>query len=160
MRKLFSTAVVFITILCTSPNLFSQGNSVFLNPGIKLGYTYGENGGFTYGFELSVTSNVLPDEPTLCYGVVFDIDFNKHWTKIHFGAEGNLITLGLDIGPTLLIQNGTTTLGFSIIPYCGALLYLYYNYSYFGKNMLAMSELGMYLKYHTPIIGEGFHYLN
>jgi len=46
------TLVLFFLELFLPSFIFCQ-DRVFLCPGVKLGYAFGENGGFIYGIELS-----------------------------------------------------------------------------------------------------------
>ncbi|MBI3259434.1 MAG: hypothetical protein HYZ54_08190 [Ignavibacteriae bacterium] len=64
-----------------APNLFAGDPVLFFNPGFKLGYTFGEKGGFTGGFEFSLTGLHFNNNVFLS-GVVLDIDFCKERTKI------------------------------------------------------------------------------
>jgi hypothetical protein len=125
------------------------------SPGIKLGYNFSAHGGFTYGIELSyvnlVEGGVFTPLGLLSYGPVLNIDrFNKI-TRIHLGIEAASL-IGVCVGPTLVINDNKFTWGYSVIPFVGLFVYLYYNYTYVeGKRF---EEIGTYLK--CPILPRGF----
>jgi len=77
-------------MLINTGNLFSQVERIWFNPGVKLGYTFGENGGFTWGYELSITfqqEKVISSEKIPYFtGLVVDIDYCKDITKMHLPA--------------------------------------------------------------------------
>lgn len=148
MKKLI-TCICFLFFLAMNNSSADEGPT-FLNIGIKLGYTLGNNGGFTYGFEVSYTKFYTP----CIVGTVFDIDFLEKMTKYHLGLEAtSIITAGLCIGPTLIVEEGTKDIGLSIIPYGGILLYPYFNYTIrFSKPSLF--EVGTYIKLSAPLSGD------
>jgi hypothetical protein len=83
--KTFLTQAMFVvTTLCASSEVFASEPKIYCSPGFKLGYSFGENGGFVWGLELSVNS-YFKRELFAC--IVFDIDFFEKWTRIHCGAE-------------------------------------------------------------------------
>ena len=137
--------IFLITLLIGFSTSFSQ--NVYVNPGLKLGYMFGENGGFVFGFELSITR--LSENGGLLYGYVFDYDMTKKIKRIHLGIEASRTLIGLDVGPTFLWAEGKGNLGFSIIPFGGAILYPYYNYTLLFPNT-TYQEIGSYIKYTIP----------
>jgi hypothetical protein len=99
--------------------------------GPKLGYTLGDNGGFTWGFEASYIPAQHRAESDSSFimsiwGLTADLTFWKDHTTFHLGVEKNLDIFGLDVGPTLFFHNGSIQGGLSLIPYGGALIYGYY----------------------------------
>ncbi len=155
MKTLFATALVVLMTMVHSPKAYSGDAWVFINPGFKLGYTFGEQGGFTYGFELSVTTDIIKNQSGGRIGVVFDVDACKDWTRIHTGIEASAVIVGCDIGPSFLFRNDTVSYGFSFIPFAGILLYPYYNFSYF-EDGFSTHEIGSYFKLPIRISGENF----
>ncbi len=139
-RMLF---VIVTTMCCYSLELSSQ---VVLNPGIKLGHTFGENGGFTWGLEVSLTSGDGP-----WFGGVVDIDFCKERTKFHIGFQGSMIA-GASLGPTFIVEKGETDVGISVVPFAGAILYPYYAFTLRPKKSV-IHEAGGFLK--VPIAVSG-----
>jgi hypothetical protein len=148
LKRIFVFEVFVILMFCNTSKLYSQDERVWFNPGVKCGYTFGDNGGFTWGYEMSITYQQTRTFGYKNYpyyiGVVLDIDFCKDMTKIHLGAE--LASLaGLCIGPTWITENGKTDLGFSITPYTGLFLYPYYSFTYRSEKP-NIHEIGGYLK--------------
>jgi hypothetical protein len=125
-------------------NSYSQ--YVYVNPGIKLGYMFGEKGGFVLGIEISVT---YVDLNHAIVGLVFDYDELSKFNKIHLGFEASTLFAGIDVGPTFGWDDDNNYTGFSIIPFGGAFIYPYYNYTFFNKNM-SYHEIGSYIKVTIP----------
>jgi hypothetical protein len=138
--------IIAILFVLGFSDLFAQ--YTYINPGIKLGYMFGENGGFVYGFEISVTHYDEKSGPI--WGCVLDWDVTKELNKVHFGVEGSALFMGLDIGPTYAWRDDKHYYGFSIIPFAGAFLIPYYNYTYLGPNN-STHEIGSYIKLTIPI---------
>jgi hypothetical protein len=128
--------------------LIGLGNSLaqitYVCPGIKMGYMFGEKGGFVFGIELSVVN--LDNEGPPAWGYLLDFDIFHNVKRFHFGIEGIVwYGVGLDIGPTFVFENEESYTGFSIIPFGGLILDPYYNYTYlFQKG--SYHEIGSYLK--------------
>ena len=126
----------------------------FFSPGIKLGYTFGENGGFAFGFEGSFTvTGDYGDDPI--YGVVFDYDWSGEINKTHIGFEYYRWLGGIDIGPTIAWKNGQRYFGFSAIPFIGVLVNPYYNYTFLNGEF-GLHEIGAYLKIPIQIDDHRF----
>jgi hypothetical protein len=129
-------------------------NNYFFSPGIKLGYAFGENGGFAFGFEGSyiVTGN-YGDDPI--YGVVLDYDWSGEIEKFHIGIEYIRHLAGVDLGPTIAWKDGNRYLGFSVIPFVGVLINPYYNYTFLNGEF-DLQEVGAYVKVPIQIDDHGF----
>jgi len=150
--KLISIFFIFITTMFFNSNkLFSQSR-IWLNPGIKLGYIFSENGGFTYGFEVSLTGE---GSKSALYGIVLDINYWNGRKKIHLGAQGSSTStsVGLSVGPTWILENGETDIGLSVTPFIGLYLFPYYEYTS-RKEKTSIKEIGLYLKYPLQINGK------
>lgn len=156
MKTLFATLVALMMLACT-PTIYARDPQVYLNPGLKFGYTFGDHGGFTYGFEVSVTTNFKNQETAVWYGVVVDVDFCKDWTRLHTGIEASAIGFGFDVGPSFLFRNDTVSYGVSLIPFLGIIVFPYYNFSYFD-NGFETHELGSYFKLPVMVSGEPFRW--
>jgi hypothetical protein len=137
--------IFFIVLLIGISTSFAQ--NVYVNPGIKLGYMFGEKGGFVFGFEISVTR--LDNNSDIIWGYVLDYDMTKKIKRIHLGIEASRTLVGIDIGPTYVWVEGERHLGFSFIPYGGAVFYPYYNYTYLFPN-ISFQEIGSYIKITMP----------
>lgn len=141
---------ILLTLISFSTNNLKadgKGNSIYLNPGVKLGYQFGENGGFVYGFEVSVTTYTKSSFPLP--GVVFNIDRCKGKTKIHLGAQTSLM-LGMELGPTLYIDNDKQYWGVSTTIFGFVFAIPYYEYTYlFDTNNL--HQIGLFGKVPIPV---------
>jgi hypothetical protein len=148
--KSLACLIVCVTILSCGVRAKAQ----YWTIGPKLGYTLGDNGGFTWGFE----ATYLPAQPrsksdssfiASIWGITADLTFWKDHSTLHFGIEKNFDILGVDVGPTGFFYNGHSYLGFSIIPYAGFLIYGYYEYAQpiFDKGF---QSWGGYLK--VPLV--------
>jgi len=146
MKILFASLLIFVSLQNIS---FSQ--ETFINPGVKLGYQFGENGGFSLGFEISFT--FLAKDGAI-YGVLFDLDkFQRSW-YYHFGLEFATHFVGVEIGPTLWGGNNSDW-GFGTTVYTGVVLYPYYRYTFMNRNP-NLHEIGTYIKFPLPTSGDPF----
>jgi hypothetical protein len=137
------------------------------SPGVKLGWTFGY--GVTYGFELSFVR--LPDLDlhggivevvfdgfgqfiTRTYGIVFTLntDFRKLF-KMRVGAEWVGPGIGLEVGPTLVVDRHGTHLGIGLAPWLGYVLFGYYDFTLVLARAPNLHEMGLALK--SPLLG--FH---
>lgn len=149
MRK-YSTLILIIFNFAYGQNQ----HHYFFSPGIKLGYAFGENGGFAFGLEGSFTvTGDYGDDPI--YGIVFDYDWSGEVTKIHIGFEYIRHWGGVDIGPTIAWKNGQRYSGFSVIPFIGALIHPYYNYTFLNGEF-DLHEVGAYFKVPIQIDDKRF----
>jgi len=131
--------ILIVAMICL---LFVQNASSqpFWSVGPKLGYTFGDNGGFTGGFEVSY----FPTQTAPAYGYTCDLTFWHDYSSLHFGIEfANF--LSIDVGPTLFFSNKTFEIGLSAIPWCGVICYVYYEFAWPIGHPLIQS-LGGYLK--------------
>jgi hypothetical protein len=115
MKSLILSIVVVIGLVDT------VSAQPFWSVGPKVGYTFGENGGTTGGFEVSY----FPRQDFPYVGFTFDFTAWKDYVTLHFGIEGNEI-IGIDVGPTLFFSKGNVDLGLSAIPFGGIMLFGYY----------------------------------
>lgn len=151
--------IVGLTIfLCASPLAQSQilresnygKKDEFFNPGIKIGYTFGPNGGMTYGIEISYTKLY---EERVGEGIVFDLDYTpslRTW-KVHGGLEVGS-GIGLCAGPTLIFSPEKTEVAASLIPFIGAGLYFYYHFLIRFSSSPDIFETGVYGKYSLQTV--------
>ncbi|MDR3667574.1 MAG: hypothetical protein P4L35_12090 [Ignavibacteriaceae bacterium] len=137
--------IFLIVLLLGFSRSFAQ--DMYVNPGIKLGYMFGENGGFVIGFELSVTR--YDNKTGSIWGLVLDLDETVKMTKLHLGVESSTAFLGLDAGPAFIWQDNKGYWGFSFIPYGGVFLYPYYNFTFNFQNIY-YHEIGSYIKFTIP----------
>ena len=121
----------------------SYAQKAFVNPGVKVGYMFGENGGFVWGFEISVL--IYNAKQDMLWGIVLDYDIVNNMKRLHIGIEGTRAAIGLDIGPTFVWENDESYTGFSIIPFGGIIIIPYYNFTYLIHKG-DFHEIGSYLK--------------
>lgn len=152
MKALFVTFLFFVLVQNIS---FAQ--TTFISPGIKLGYQFGKDGGFTFGVEISYT--YLEEEGSVygpLYGIVFDIDGFKGKYDFHLGLEIATPFVGVEVGPTISGRYDYD-LGFTTTVYTGFILYPYYRYTYMQKNS-NQHQLGTFIKIPIKIGGERFSF--
>ena len=141
--------ILIILFLCS--NGFAQ-TSVFVNPGIKIGFAFGEKVEFNFGYELSLVFFKESDPDYNKYGIVIDYDNIYEIKRLHIGFEYIRRFVGIDIGPTLGWKGDNFIYGFSVIPFGGAILLPYYNFTYFNKES-DIQEIGTYLKIPIGDVG-------
>jgi|GEM_PF-2446175 len=137
--------IVLVILLNGVANNSLAQTTVFVNPGIKLGFTLGEKSELNFGYELSIVFFKNSDPQYNRYGIVFNYDNVEEIDRLHIGFEYIRRLVGIDIGPTFGWRNGRTLYGFSAIPFGGAILVPYYNLTVFFRKT-AIHELGTYLK--------------
>lgn len=121
----------------------SLAQITYVCPGIKMGYMFGEKGGFVFGVELSVIN--FDNNSPVSWGYLLDFDLCHNVKRFHLGIEGIIYIVGLDIGPTFLFDDGGSYTGYSIITFGGLILDPYYNYTSISQKG-TYSEIGSYLK--------------
>jgi hypothetical protein len=138
--------------------------SVWVNPGVKAAYTFGE--GFTLGVELSVV--VVPGltDPSLGdllarglfvgWGVVVNWDWvlGAPLSKLRLGAQWVGPGLGVEAGPSVVFDGDETFYGFGITPWAGMGGFPYYTYTYAARRPRNLHEFGFYLKAPLCVNGE------
>ena len=140
--------ISILAIIAFHLNAFG-GDSYYLNPGFKIGHTFGESGGFTIGIEVSYT--IVEDR---LYGVLASIDYCRSADRFrcHLGAEYLVVAMG----PTLIVEDGALDLGLNITPYAGAVVIPYANYTLRFSNRHDLFELGSFLKFPILVAGDPF----
>lgn len=121
---------------------------LIVSPGVKLGYTFGAQGGFNYGIEISVLTRTTPDlAAVLAYGPVF----NLHWGPndvfyARLGAEVVSWFIGAEAGVAYVSDSFGSHFGVGITPWIGSWYVVpYYTHTFvFGSTDL--NEAGTYLK--------------
>jgi len=143
MKVLVASLLLFVSVQNIS---FAQ--RTFISPGIKLGYQFGKDGGFTFGIEMSLT---FWERKGPIYGVVVAVDGFKAKYDYHLGLE---LTngIGLEVGPTISERYGYD-LGFRATVFTGLILYPYYCYTYMKKNP-NQHQIGTFIKVPIQVDGE------
>jgi hypothetical protein len=145
------TIVLFFLL---SSTVFSQ-TKLSVNPGIKLGLAFGEKVQFIFGYELSFVMYSQTDKVDGRYGIVFDYDSIDGIKRLHIGFEYMYRMVGLDVGPTFAWKESILHYGFSIIPFGGAILVPYMNYTNI-EGMPDQFDCGAYFKLPIPLSKERF----
>jgi len=129
-----------------------------INPGIKLGYTFGPNGGFVYGIEVSYTAYMQNNG---IGGLVVDVERCNNMTMMHFGFEGSYTGFelnsipypGICVGPSLIWDDKQPAeLAFSIIPFFGFMALPYFEYT-IRREKPNLTQTGIYFK--VPVSPAG-----
>lgn len=130
----------------------------FISPGIKLGYTFGDPSGFTFGWEVSFFRTFTWHEDNKdegFIGIALDIDWCKSITKVHVGFEGSHRLLGACLGPTLVVRDEERSMGLTTTVYSWfvALPYISVTYVWGAPHIV---ELGGYLKIPLQLNGKSY----
>jgi hypothetical protein len=150
MRKAaFFTAI----LLGLAPGeILSQERWVTINPGVKIGYVFGENGGWHSGFEVSLVSwNTAPYN--FYYGYLIEVEEFRGTTMIHLGVEGGSIG-GASIGPSLLLRDGASDVGLTTTFYAGPYVIPFVSYT-LPVRFEPRLEAGTYAKLPFTLSGHG-----
>ncbi len=144
-----------LIILCLIFSLseVNSQNATYINPGIKLGYAFGDNGGFVFGLEISIVEHSGSD---FVYGFVLSFDHINDAAIFHAGFEATGAWLiGIEVGPSFMLKNGEKSYGFGITPYAGFILMPYMNISWFS-NKQSFFQFGSYIKIPLQLRGKRF----
>lgn len=153
MKKFLLFILIFpIVVIC-------EDTKVIISPGIKVGYAFGEKGGFIFGYEISLVQYSGSGNGAQTLGAVIAYDMLKTEDRLHLGLETTFVGLdgvwkpfGIEIGPTFVFRETTIIVGLHITPYYGALLIPYYRIIILHNENI-QSETGAFLK--LPIILKG-----
>jgi hypothetical protein len=129
-------------------------NSKFINPGIKIGYEFGNQPGITFGLELSyvmMTSDFVFGRPVL--GVTKNIKKNNFIP--YFELEGGFSGLGVTYG-----IEWDRSLQSRIRLFVGTGVYFSYLIVFNNFNEINTSEFYGTLKYPIILKDNGFNLLN
>jgi hypothetical protein len=134
--------VLTLSLLLAGPiPLLAQS---YVNPGFKLGYRFGHDGGLIYGFEVSV----VRWQHNSYRGIVAAFDGTHQLLECHLGIEYGIGLIGICLGPVLSNRADETSIGFRVTPYAGVILVPYYNFQFLLPSS-TQHEIGTYLKFST-----------
>ena len=133
-------------VACALENPFPD--KPIVAPGLKLGYTFGDGGGFTIGGEVSMLFRNGPDAGLiLAHGPALNMSW-AHGGIFQFraGYEAASWSLGLEAGPGWISDRHGTHFAVGLTPWLGVIvLDPYFTHSFvFGAR--DVNELGTYLK--------------
>ncbi len=144
-NRYFNMLSRMLTVITLLVFAFSAEAQTLVNPGIKLGYRFGDKGGFVAGFDLSI----MFARENHYYGFVLATDGTNKNIDFHAGFEYGRGIAGICIGPVLRISPAPHLFGFRVTPYAGILLVPYYNYQFLAPSE-SEHEIGTYIKFTIP----------
>lgn len=127
------------------------GDVRFISPGVKLGYTFGKQGGFTGGFEVSY----IVWYKNTAHAAVLVVDLQEKMAKYHIGYQISHVA-GIELGPTLVLRTDRKPdFGWTTTPFIGAVVpYLYYSHTFMFSPEKDIDETGLLLKLPIPLKGH------
>jgi hypothetical protein len=158
MTRLITLLAFFaISASATHAQIFKFSRAeLVISPGVKLQIPIDPSGPVGFGLELS--AGFWYDRKGSFVGCVIDYDLFGDRRKLHFGFEASVQMIGLEAGPTLIFENGQTTLAASVTPYGAFFLIMPYYTQTFNFAGLDLSEWGFYLK--CPFRADGQELFN
>ncbi|MCX6144983.1 MAG: hypothetical protein NTZ35_17400 [Ignavibacteriales bacterium] len=134
-----------LTVILLLAALLPAAAQTCINPGLKLGYRFGDAGGFVAGFEVSI----MVAHENRYVGFVVAADGTPKIWDCHFGVEYGVGYVGICAGPVVAHRSDTTAYGFRVTPYAGIFLVPYYNYQFLFQSG-GEHEIGSYIKLSIP----------
>ncbi len=126
----------------------------FLNPGVKIGYDFGIDGGFVMGVECSYTQLSI-DEHTVSTGVTVAVDWHRELVKYHCGVQYFTDGLGIEWGPSYLRTEERYGFTSSATLYAWFIALPYVSVTFKGPVDPFM-EFGSYFKVPVQLTGPDF----
>ena len=138
---------LFAVAAASMPSRPARAHIVTLNPGVKLGYTFGPGGGWTYGGELAVTWMTPEIDWLIGSGAVLDFTWTKGGIfELRAGYEIFGLLYGIEGGPALVVGPDHTYFAIDVTPWIGLVFVDPYFTMSFGIGGPDRSEIGTYLK--------------
>jgi len=166
MRRLpASAAAAAILILLTATAARADvenpiADAIVVSPGIKVGYTFGDGGGFTWGAEVTVMRGTGTElSAIVAHGAALNLGWSRHGTfQLRAGWQLVSWLVGIEAGPALVWRDGQARFGFGVTPWLGVIAVPYYTYTLM-PGAPDIRETGIYLK--LPVCpacegGQGF----
>lgn len=157
--------MVFMICLPWPGGLLAQDDDQdfgFLNPGIRVGYTFGS--GFTVGFEMSIgVYNGAFAGASAGIDYTIGDDLNGNIFRVYLDAEAGLLLAGVGFGGALVLDDGEIDLGPQTTVFASwpvdswdpdlyKIVVPYYRVT--KAHGRTLKELGTFYKYSYPI-GKG-----
>lgn len=154
MKKHYINILILLTALALTAGE-SRGDAEYISPGIKLGYTFGKGGGFTFGAEVSyiVWYKNAANAVVLSYDICSQ-DSAKRLSKLHLGYQLSTAFIGGEVGPTIVWQGTKPQFGATLTPFIGLGAYIYYSYTMVLTQQKDIDEWGFLLKYPISLPGH------
>ena len=135
------TIILFIVLLLSFVSLkVNAEDNCFVNPGIKLGYRFGD--GFVFGMEISFTW--VSDHGVLGAVLAYDHCSKTNLRKYNFSVEWGGAA-GIALGPSLIVSDSAKTYGITTTVYGGIIILPYFNFDFNFKEKFKL-ETGSYIK--------------
>ena len=144
-------AAIIFCLLFIPAKSFSQINAV-VSPGVQIGYSFGEKGGFILGAQLSV--DFYSEDAPIFVGASLSASTFHGISAYHIGVETGAAVAMMEIGRTWNKDDGKYIRGNSISFYGGSIIYPYFSYVSFEERE-SISQIGTYIKV-TVSSGGGF----
>ena len=142
-----------LAILSVSTCRADDGGVWFVNPGVKISYTFGSGTGFTMGVEVSLTH--VQDAIAFIPGIVVGSYWNKVAQVVHVGAQVTLPgTLGVGIGPAFVRTGDVHDIGVKADVYGLFGVMPHYSHVFRSEELQDFNEVGLYLKLPIPVHGR------
>jgi len=118
--------MIAIVVACAGCSLLPKDNpypSYVISPGVKIAYTFGPRGGWTYGGELSVPIRYGDDlHSIVAIGPAFNFAWTSHGTSYaRLGVEAVSWFVGVEGGPTWVNDRTGNHFGIAISPWASAI---------------------------------------
>lgn len=143
-----------ILILLLLPGMLHAQTEITFSPGVRVGYASGEQGGITFGIDVSLMAHLGKGFST---GITFQKDHSRSdgWERTHIGPQISVITLnqfplsyGMEIGPTWITDENGTHPGVTTNAFVGAVLLPSIGATFYDGKVMA--ESGIYVKLPIP----------
>ncbi len=152
MRTKLLVLIAFISVAASA-----QPKYTFLNPGISLGYVFGNGGGVVFGFEVSATEWL---NERLFVGIALKYDmWGESSSKFHSVAEVGMPWLAISFGPSWTSINSDKFVGYTGTVWTGGGILPYYAHTWYSGRE-NVSEVGAYLKIPLQVGGEKIGWSN
>ncbi|MGA9120712.1 MAG: hypothetical protein WB699_15210 [Bacteroidota bacterium] len=146
-RRALGIAALIVAISSECP---ADERLWFVSPGVKMAYSFGAGGGFTMGWEVSLTT-YADDMPILIPGLALGI-YSCHGREVYYASlqvTGPGL-LGLGMGPALIKEEGRGDIGVRLETFEFMFAMPEYTHVFRGEGHDDLNDIGLYLK--LPII--------
>ena len=143
---------LFLLILLIDSHGIAQ-DDWFVSPGVKLGYVFGQGGGFIMGAEVSVTR--IPEFGGPIWGAFVSIEKTKKATIAHIGIEASGL-IGLSLGPSFIASEEGRSWGVGATMFGGVIVMPYLRLTYLNPQ-LTIPEWGSFVKLPFSLNGRKFN---
>ncbi|MBI3112570.1 MAG: hypothetical protein HYZ01_13465 [Ignavibacteriales bacterium] len=145
MRKETLVFLCAVLILATE----AQSQIWIVNPGVKVGYTFGPDGGFISGIEVSVTTYL--GEKLGAAGVLVSVESLGNLRMTHVGIEYFPHPwVGVSLGPTFIRDEARNDLAWSTTIFGGMFVLPYYR-AILRTDSTHLHEIGTFVKLPIPL---------